>query len=544
MKQVILNPYKLINFASINRYKGDFHAHTRASDGATEPKAQIEKYANFGFDVFAITDHDYGDLVPTWPSGKYFPSDTPVTGTATALTDNTITDIAKSWTTDEHKGKFVVIARGSISNDEPFLIRKITGNTSDTLTVDYDWDGFHEDLPEYEIYTGTPPTGFDGYGSETYEINGQTMLSIQGNELSSGHHRNQFFTDIWKREEEALYDTYKHNVQWTISEIANRLGISQLQHPGRYVWTKQAYIDFYKNNRLCTGIEVYNMGDRYSGDRVLWDLLLLEMMPFRPVWGFANSDDHGYSTIGRNTNTLFMAELSPQEVRRVMIFGEFYFTHDPSGGNINRHNPVLTPIINNIVVGEASITIEADNVETIGGVKTIDWISGVDIIESGTSTSGTADTLTDTSKTWSVNEHEGKVIYIKSGGSNPGRYAEIESNTADTLTFKKNINCGTGAEYDLMEQDGNIIHTGETLPLDTVGLQNYVRARLVGDDGGFAYTQPFGLADVEAEYSAEGDAQPEDVLEGKTFSNDLTIGAVGTANFVTKKQRKIYVINP
>ncbi len=41
--------------------------------------------------------------------------------------------------------------------------------------------------------------------------------------------------------------------------------------------------------------------------------------------------------------------------------------------------------------------------------------------------------------------------------------------------------------------EGLVVHTGDELPLDTPGLGGYVRARLLGDNGGSSYTQPFGL---------------------------------------------------
>jgi len=49
-------------------------------------------------------------------------------------------------------------------------------------------------------------------------------------------------------------------------------------------------------------------------------------------------------------------------------------------------------------------------------------------------TSATTTTITDSSKSWTINEHEGKEVYISSG-TNTGMKKVVLSNTATTLTF-------------------------------------------------------------------------------------------------------------
>jgi hypothetical protein len=53
-----------------------------------------------------------------------------------------------------------------------------------------------------------------------------------------------------------------------------------------------------------------------------------------------------------------------------------------------------------------------------------------------------------------------------------------------------------GERYERIEwiADGEVVHTGDTLALDTVGLGGYVRAVLSGDGGARTLTQPFTLA--------------------------------------------------
>ena len=52
-------------------------------------------------------------------------------GTATSASSTTLVDTSKTWTTDSHANKAVIIIAGTGAGQ----IRKITSNTSDTLTV-------------------------------------------------------------------------------------------------------------------------------------------------------------------------------------------------------------------------------------------------------------------------------------------------------------------------------------------------------------------------------------------------------------------------
>lgn len=54
-------------------------------------------------------------------------------------------------------------------------------------------------------------------------------------------------------------------------------------------------------------------------------------------------------------------------------------------------------------------------------------------LDSGTATSGAATTLTDTGKSWTIDEWAGKVVKI-TGGTGSGQFRGIASNTATVLT--------------------------------------------------------------------------------------------------------------
>ena len=69
------------------------------------------------------------------------------TGTATSATSTTLTDATKSWPADQWKDYIVEIVSGTGSGQ----IRKITGNTSDTLTVDPAWTVTPDETSQYAI---------------------------------------------------------------------------------------------------------------------------------------------------------------------------------------------------------------------------------------------------------------------------------------------------------------------------------------------------------------------------------------------------------
>lgn len=60
----ILNPYESVDWNTYGQYKAGFHAHTTESDGCNTPKEMIEDHYAKGFDVLAITDHNFTNT--TW----------------------------------------------------------------------------------------------------------------------------------------------------------------------------------------------------------------------------------------------------------------------------------------------------------------------------------------------------------------------------------------------------------------------------------------------------------------------------------------------
>lgn len=207
-----------------------------------------------------------------------------------------------------------------------------------------------------------PTWPWQAYGMDPEKLG---MLAVKGNELSFQHHIGSYFSNY--------YGYRQGSVDESLRNIGEEGGLAVFFHPGRYnspdKW--RWYLPYFRKYPHLLGMEVYNMGDRYPRDRELWDNLLFELMPYRPVWGFSNDDMHQYYQIGRNWNVFLMPELSEKALRRALKEGQFYFTYAPEGSAAG------PPVIKEIKVDPGSITIHADNCHSIY------WISGGHVIAEG-----------------------------------------------------------------------------------------------------------------------------------------------------------------
>lgn len=69
---VILNPYEDINWATFKRHKANLHTHTTESDGSFDLPEVVKMFADAGYTILSITDHDVvGPDQTTWPWEDY-----------------------------------------------------------------------------------------------------------------------------------------------------------------------------------------------------------------------------------------------------------------------------------------------------------------------------------------------------------------------------------------------------------------------------------------------------------------------------------------
>lgn len=232
----------------------------------------------------------------------------------------------------------------------------------------------HDDDPTLRHHVSYPWTAFSTYHDdwEARDPNALEMIAISGSEFSRVHHIAALFTDLdpgagW--DEKALFEL--------LADEPDSLGL--LAHPGRYWRSYHAddegdystdwYLDMVQSFdiEVMPGIEIANQDDRYDMDRVLWDRLLLELMPNRPLWG-VSSDDFHIGNIGYSYTTHLLSDpLDKAAFRDTLLNGQFFST-------TSMRVDMDRPIIEAIVVDKANqtITIESPNADLIR------WISGVD----------------------------------------------------------------------------------------------------------------------------------------------------------------------
>ncbi len=218
------------------------------------------------------------------------------------------------------------------------------------------WEFIYERLPSH-----APKIAEDLENRDPSETG---MLAVKGAELDSPHHIVSLFSDLtWRYE-----DTYA-----VLFERAdNKGGLLFWAHPNSYHGPDDWdwYTGYFYEHDLLLGMEVYHEQSESIG---LWDNILAELMPGRPVWGFATDDMHHSRQLDQNWTVLLMQELNRQELSESLQKGSFYMVSRQEGDGS------APPSIESIQVDEdmGTIEIEASRFESI------EWISGGEIIASG-----------------------------------------------------------------------------------------------------------------------------------------------------------------
>lgn len=187
------------------------------------------------------------------------------------------------------------------------------------------------------------------------------MLAIQANELSRGHHVGSYFTDL----------NGGRGLEGNVAEVGKAGGIAVIFHPGRYLKETPTaenvanYVAVYQDNPHAVGLEIVNQRDRYPGDRAIWDAILTQLMPERPVWGFANDDFHRPDHLGRSWTMFLIHDLTLEHFRQAMVAGHFYSMARDMTRSEERDQEMLPPTIRAITVEDRTIAIDAVNAEGI-----------------------------------------------------------------------------------------------------------------------------------------------------------------------------------
>lgn len=326
---IITNPYANVDW-SWNQYKADLHTHTTASDGDDSLKDMVETNYDYGFDIYAISDHGT---------------------TSYSYTYQDVIPALKTFLTIKNpEAKVVPLdAEGGLTFD---------GNRYDIVTEN----------------------GGDYY-YQTYEDGsvGQKMLrvpyAIENNPTSLNNaHVNSWFVD------------YGHGVVGGTSDYETPIkavdelgGLSVINHPGEYTnardeeYTADAYdesysyyIDKFESLLIkypsCIGIDINSKGDsRTRFDRKLWDIMLMDLAPSgRNVTAIATSDAHRVSAAYTGYTMMIMPENTVENLYNCMDAGEF-FAASKCLGNHEELQEIATYLINNGDEAAAEIGIDIIN---------------------------------------------------------------------------------------------------------------------------------------------------------------------------------------
>jgi hypothetical protein len=316
------NPYEHVDWRTFSHYRADLHVHTLQSDGCQSVSEVVKALHDAGFAILSITDHDI--MAPNF---------CPLRDAATPVQIDL--------------GLFATERTPYPDPRPPTFPPKTT----------WPWNAF-----------GAPSPSELG------------MLGIEGAELTCSHHVNSFFSDYGMGPPCNGGDSI---VDEKVAEVARRGGLAVLNHPDTRQppeWFAKLYREH--SAESLVGIEIAADDAAASDSYVkLWDQLLSELMPSRPIWGFGTSDTHTL----RNTRFAFtvflLHELTADGVKDAMRRGQFYSVVQPRTLNLSRDRGVafagrsaydgMYPQLHSIAVDSGARRITIDAV----GYDEIVWIS-------------------------------------------------------------------------------------------------------------------------------------------------------------------------
>jgi hypothetical protein len=206
------------------------------------------------------------------------------------------------------------------------------------------------------------------------------MLGVEGAELTCTYHVNSFFTDYGVRPPCNVGDV---TVDRELLEVARRGGLAVLNHPD----TKQPpewFAKLYREHPAASfvGIEIASDDPAEADSYVaLWDRLLGELMPSRPIWAFGTSDMHLLVKTRFAFTVFLLHDLTTDAMKEAMRSGQFYSVVQPKMLNLTRDRGIAFagtaaydgayPELRSVVVDRDKRRISID----AAGYDEIVWIS-------------------------------------------------------------------------------------------------------------------------------------------------------------------------
>jgi hypothetical protein len=317
------SPYESVDWKTFSRYRADLHVHTLQSDGCHSAREVVKAFHDAGFAILSITDHD-------------------------------------------------VVAPNVCPLREKATQRQIDAGLYATERSPYP-------LPRPPNFPADTTWPWTAYGALFPSDLG--MLGIEGAELTCSYHVNSFFIDYGMREPCPDGDSV---IDEKLLEVARRGGLAVLNHPDMLRPTEW-FATLYRAHTAesFVGIEIAS-DDAAAADYYvkLWDQLLGELMPSRPIWGFGTSDVHTLMRMRFAFTVFLLHELTMDGVKDAMRRGQFYSVVQPMVMvNLSRNRGIpfggretydgKYPELRSIVVNQNGRRITIDAV----GYDEIVWIS-------------------------------------------------------------------------------------------------------------------------------------------------------------------------
>ncbi|MCL2225057.1 MAG: dockerin type I domain-containing protein [Defluviitaleaceae bacterium] len=393
----IQSPYEAVCWDNWFQFRASHHTHTRRSDGRGWMRETVVDHFNRGYDILAITDHsvvctgDWAVNPPITPPHLDWwqpmqwndPRNNMSELDRDAILDGT-------WSPGLAGRVLPTVSEGTAAGGRT----PILAHEASHFAVTHGWM-----RPQMRDILGLPP-GQPNIG----------MLPVpMSSEPSYAHHD---ILTYWFN----YTPNYGRSETWIFNRVEELGGLAVLPHIGRYTCFHtprcplsggsmcqhaggrghiaasnmprevNRYVDWFRRFPALIGMEAFNRADgETQSDRILWDNILLQLMPEGiPVWGFANDDSHAMNHTGLGWNMMLMPSLTDENHRTSMETGAFYMVsriHRGLGVNEERstsagnswHFPLHTrqaPAIHRIAVDGQRITIDGVNYDEII------WITG------------------------------------------------------------------------------------------------------------------------------------------------------------------------
>ena len=122
-------------------------------------------------------------------------------------------------------------------------------------------------------------------------------------------------------------------------EVARRGGLASLNHPYSIKKSLEWYAKLYREHSADSLVGLELAGDQakdVSYSMALWDQLLGQLMPSRPIWGLGTSDMHLLAMTRFGFTVFLLDELTTESVKEAMRNGQFYSVVQPRMLNLSR----------------------------------------------------------------------------------------------------------------------------------------------------------------------------------------------------------------